>query len=250
MSTSTEYAKYASDAQVAADYVEYQQRYIDDPRESDKVTVSLVAAALARSGGTGHVLDLGCSTGNLLRLLAKTLPGARLAGGDLMQEALDECRSANDLADVRFDRLDALQLPYQEEFDAITLNVVAFVFSNEEFAQAVKSIYSALAPGGTLVVFDFFHPHNQDLAIRETTGLHPEGITLHFRPYRLAQATLESAGFADVSFRPFEIPLDLAATDEHDGMTSYTRRDEHGQRMVFRGALAQPWCHLVARRPE
>jgi methylase of polypeptide subunit release factors len=85
------YRQYVTDEQFAAGYTEYQQRYAIEPRESDRVLIGHVAAALAgRPAGAGppRVLDIGCSTGNLLRHLARALPHAELWGGELMPEAL------------------------------------------------------------------------------------------------------------------------------------------------------------------
>ena len=31
-------------------------------------------------------------------------------------------------------------------------------------------------------------------------------------------------------------------------LNSYTIKSENGERLVFRGSLYQPWCHICARR--
>lgn len=77
---------YVNDAGHMRLYAEYQRRYAGSMRESDRVLIDrireLVGGALAR-GEQPSVLDLGCSTGNLLWHLKQALPGLRLAGGDV-----------------------------------------------------------------------------------------------------------------------------------------------------------------------
>ena len=59
---------------------------------------------------------------------------------------------------------------------------------------------------------------------------------------------LMNAGFSDIQFYPFEIPIDLPEPNAASDLTTYTRRTEIGSRLQFRGSLYQPWCHLTARK--
>ena len=72
----------------------------------------------------------------------------------------------------------------------------------------------------------------------------------------LPEAPETESGFDDVQFAPFEIPIDLprgrTVGDNESGfedLNSYTVRSEAGDRLLFRGTLFQPWCHLIARKP-
>ena len=71
----------SKDGAMLARYDDYQQRYRDSIRESDKVLIDLIREAAA--GRPARLLDIGCSTGNLLRHIRRLVPGLDLHGGDL-----------------------------------------------------------------------------------------------------------------------------------------------------------------------
>lgn len=246
------YRRYVSGA-FHKDYVAYQARYAVEPRESDKVVMDLVDEAVAGLDEP-RILDIGCSTGNLLRHMKARFPHAQLTGGELSEVALETCRRDPDLAGISFERLDALDLP-RGLFDVVVANAVLFLFDEATFADALKSVASSLMAGGTLVAFEFFHAFPQELAIVERSEGHPEGMALHFRSMARSGELVRQAGFEDVRFLPFEIPIDLPRgvtfgdnASGYESLNTYTERLEDGRRLLLRGALAQPWCHLVARK--
>lgn len=246
------YRAYVADEEFAAGYTDYQRRYLAEPRESDRVLIGHVAAALAartRNGTRPRVLDIGCSTGNLMRHLARALPEADLWGGELMPEALAVCRAAPDLAGMTFAEMDLLDLGHPGAFDVIVVNAVLYLLDDDDLARALASVARALHPGGSLVAFDLFHPFEQHLTVREASLTHPEGLVLHLRPYSVLSAAAAAAGLAEPTLHPFEIPIDLPRPARDDEIISYTVPTATGRRLLFRGALAQPWCHVVAARP-
>lgn len=244
--TDSHYREYVSDREFIRDYSEYQQRYAHQIRESDRVLIELLRpVAEARPGLT--VLDVGCSTGNLLRHIRAAYPDARLTGADLTPEVLDACRADEGLAGIDFEVMDLLDLP-PLGVDVVVVNAVLYLLSDDEFRRALASAAQALRPGGTLLVFDFFHPFEQELELRETSRTHPAGLMLHFRSYGLARRALEEASFEAIRFQPFAIPIDLPRSEDDGEIVSYTRKDEQGDRLLFRGTLFQPWCHLIASR--
>ena len=246
------YHEYVADEDFAAGYTDYQRRYALEPRESDRVLIAHVTAALAERIGGGapaRVLDVGCSTGNLMRHLARALPEAELWGGELMPEALALCRSAPDLKGMTFVEMDLLDIGHAETFDIVVVNAVLYLFGDDDLARALSSVARALAPGGSLVAFDMFHPFEQHLTVREASLTHPEGLVLHLRPYSVLRGAAARAGLGEPSIHPFAIPIDLPRPASDDDIVSFTVPTAAGERLLFRGALAQPWCHVVANRP-
>ena len=65
-----EYERYVNDEKFLAGYNEYQSKYANDMRESDRVILALVA----NHGRGASLLDIGCSTGNLLRHIKRAFP--------------------------------------------------------------------------------------------------------------------------------------------------------------------------------
>lgn len=241
------YTGYPNDARHMADYIAYQQRYAGTVRESDRRILAYVADVVQAHGPEGRLLDIGCSTGNLLRHLKGAFPGLTLAGGDLSEMQLAACREDPDLAGIAFESIDILEIDRFSTFDVITANAILYGLGAEDFERAAASLAGALRPGGTLIAFDFFHPFDQEVAIVERSAAFPDGHPLHFRSYGWTRSVLASAGFAEPAFHPFAIPIDLPMPGL-DSIRTYTRRDAEGARLQFRGTLFQPWCHLVARR--
>lgn len=252
-----DYRQYVKTGSVANEYLAYQERWADDLRESDRVLIEHVRAATADLPEAGRpdplVIDIGCSTGNLLRHLRQAMPGLSLAGGEYSPEALAACRANPDLAGIPFAEMDVVNLDAEASYDVVIVNAVLYLMDDEDFASALAGLGRAICDGGTLLVFDFFHPFRHDLAIVERSRSQPAGLPLHFRPQDGVQALLRDAGFGDVRFEPFRIPIDLERgstyTDNASGfedLNSYTVRAESGDRLLFRGTLFQPWCHLVA----
>ncbi len=235
------------------EYVEYQTRYREQPRESDRRLIELLAAAVGEIEQPA-IVDVGCSTGNLLRHIRSALPHARLSGGDVAPDAVAVCQSDTSLDGISFSLLDVMALP-ASLYDAVIVNAVLYQFDEEKFVRALASAHKALLPGGALISFEFYHPFKQELEIREVSESHPGGASLHFRSMPRVSEQLQQAGFVAADFHPFRIPIDLpkdvsygSNASGYESLNSFTERLETGERVIFRGALAQPWCHVVARK--
>lgn len=238
-------------------YNDYQQRYAENPRESDKKLIALIGEAIAPRLQTGEkvsLLDIGCSTGNLLFHLKRALPALELTGGDLAPGAIKQCWADPRLTDIHFEVMDILDLP-SSRFDIVVGNAVTYFFDPDQYELAVSSIARALKQDGYFLSFEFLHPFLQNLHIVEKSRSHPDGLDIYFRPYSEVEPLLHRHGFGKVAFHPFSIPIDLEKgstyTDNKTGfedLNSYTVKAESGERMLFRGTLFQPWCHLVAQK--
>ena len=251
MPTQFSYRDYVSDTTFMEGYKEYQKQFSKKIRECDKVMIELVRGIVEkdlRSGKQPSLLDIGCSAGNLLCHMKRMIPGLRLTGGDMVQSILSQNRSDPALSDIRFEEMDLLYLGHEGEFDIIIANAVLYLFSEDEFNRALANISAALKPQGWFMVFDFFHPFEQELAVFEKSETHPNGLMLHFRPYSTVMAGLKKFHFTNIDFKPFIIPVDLDRPKEPKDMVTYTLRSDNGTRMLFRGTLFQPWCHLITQR--
>ena len=245
------YHDYVSDDTFMKGYSEYQKRYAQRIRESDRVMIDLVRARVIdnlRNKQPVSLLDIGCSTGNLLLHMKNQLPGLSLTGGDMVPKILDQCRLDPALSGVEFKEMNILDLGLNETFDVITANAVVYLFSSDELNLALQNINRALKPGGWFIAFDLFHPLEQDLEVFEKSSTHPNGIMLHLRPYSKVIAGLERNHLTNTTFRPFSIPVDLAKPESLDDITSHTIMSESGERMLFRGVLYQPWCFLATQK--
>jgi SAM-dependent methyltransferase len=244
MPVKSSYGDYAS-----GEYLEYQSRYASTIRESDRRLIEMIRDAAGKDLERGlRLVDIGCSSGNFLLHLKHHLPGLRLTGGDAFPGIPEKCRANPDLAGIEFEMMDLLDLQGEGRFDIVVVNAVLFLFDQPEFERAVAGIARLLASGGRFFAFDLCHPYEQELAILEKSKTHPEGMTLHFRPYSVVEATLRRHGFAAPAVTPFAIPIDLPRPADMADISSQTVRTEGGDRLIFRGALYTPWCHLAARK--
>jgi SAM-dependent methyltransferase len=233
------FESYPNDKNHIPTYIAYQSKYIGEARESDKVIIELLR------GASGELLDIGCSTGNLLRHVQAALPALSLTGGEMSDAQLDACKADPSLS-MNFEKLDILNLP-ANRFDYIVANAILYGFGDEDFDRALGSIAASLRLGGTLIAFDFFHGFPQELTIVERSSGFPDGHPLHFRSFERTKDRLKSAGFAKAEFHPFNIPKTLKPSADNP-LQTYTVETVTGVNLQLRGALAQPWCHLVAKR--
>jgi SAM-dependent methyltransferase len=238
------YEKYVKDENFLAFYNDYQKRYAGQIAERDKAMLGLIAE---KTQGRGALLDIGCSTGNLLLHIKRAFPEMTLTGGELAEPSLAAARGNPDLAGIEFRTMDMLDI--RGQYDCIIANAVAVYFEWEEYEKALQSVANALNSGGTYIAFEWLHPHNQELRIVETCLSHPDGLKYWYRPYGRVSRILDKSGMEHTQFHPFFMPFDIPEPEDKSGDTvTYTRRMDNGNRVSMRGALLQPWCHMVARR--
>jgi trans-aconitate methyltransferase len=230
------------------EYAKYQEQYRAKLKDSDAQILRLIDGLLPKGGKGNTIVDIGCHTGNLLHHLKRRYPEAQLAGWDIFPAVIDAARMDPELASVTFDVMSVLDVQAAGLADVAVLSAVLFRFGDREHETAWRQIGKTLKPGGHAVVLDFYHEFRQTLRIVDETDVHPDGLTLNLRSRWDVEKQLQSLGFDQVRFFPFEISIDLARKDPGDPVTTYTCGTLDGRRLQFRGALYQPWCHLTARK--
>ncbi|MBE9192849.1 methyltransferase domain-containing protein [Gloeocapsopsis crepidinum LEGE 06123] len=98
-----------------------------------------------RSTGGDRILDLGCGTGYLANKIASR--GAKVVGIDYAETMIEQARSK--YPHLQFEVLDAKDLQYKEEFDAVFSNAALHWITEPE--KVVFGIHQALKPGGRFV---------------------------------------------------------------------------------------------------
>lgn len=237
------YSSYSNDARHMARYRDYQARYASRMRESDRVLIEWLRESLP--SGSTDLLDVGCSTGNLLVHLRHQLPELQLSGIDLSAETIEANATNPDLSQIRFETADIVREEIDGAFDVITCNAIFFSLDDAELSAALRNLRQALRPGGLLFAFDWFHAHDdQQLTIVERSREFPGGLRITARPENQVRALMDAAGFGSVEFRPFSMPFELARPADPSDVTTYTVETADAGRLAFRGALFQPWSHM------
>ena len=248
-----DYQDYVSDQAFLSRYHEFQNRFSTVLRENERAVIDLVGAQVKNKSWAGddcRLLDIGCSTGNLLLHMRRHFPSLALVGADLAASSVEQARRDSKLAGIEFAVMDVTALGKPSAFEIITVNKVLYLLSKEQYRKALASLYDTLVPGGVVIVCDFVHAYEQYLTVVEESASHPDGLPLHFRPRSFVAQALRERGFADIGFQPFEIGIDLPRDpDVPENINTHTVRIEGGKHLQFRGALAQPWCFYWAKRP-
>ncbi|MEV6238345.1 methyltransferase domain-containing protein [Lentzea sp. NPDC051838] len=100
-----------------------------------------------------RVADIGCGTGHAVNLLAAAYPSSEFVGYDIAADAIAQAQAeATGLTNARFEVHDVIDIPAEPPLDAI----FAFdaIHDQADPVGVLRSIYQALRPGGTFVMFD------------------------------------------------------------------------------------------------
>lgn len=252
MSSSLTYKDYVHDESHMKEYAAYQSKYGSRMRESDRALIEIVSKIVRddlKAGRSLQLIDIGCSTGNLLLHLKNLVPGLKLHGADLNSKIIDDCRANKALSGVDFHVMDMLNPPAGQQYDVVVTNAALMFFDEgEQFDQAIAGVGKLVKKGGYFVAFDYFSPYNQEVTIIETTKGHPKGLKFSFRSYETTKRALDKAGLSNAQFQPFYMPFDLPKPTDPSDVTSFTTQTTSGERLSLRGMINQPWCHLIARK--
>jgi ubiquinone/menaquinone biosynthesis C-methylase UbiE len=168
-------------------------------------------AELADLGAAHKVLEIGCGTGNLTKLVKRLQPGAEVVGLDPDPRALAMAtRKAGGLG-VRFDHGYSQALPYPDgSFDRVLSSLMFHHLDAETKRRTLTEVRRVLRPGGALYLVDLGaekggHGLLRRLRPHHAVDNHPATLTRLFT----------AAGFTDVA------ELDRART--RIGAVSYYR---------------------------
>jgi demethylmenaquinone methyltransferase / 2-methoxy-6-polyprenyl-1,4-benzoquinol methylase len=116
-----------------------------------------------RPGPLRRVLDIGCGTGELARLVARHYPSARVLGADFTRAMLENAAGSSEHRPegprLDFARATALRLPFADgSFDVVTN---AFVARNlADLSVAFREVARVLRPGGVFVTLEITEPES------------------------------------------------------------------------------------------
>ena len=152
----------------------------------------------------GHMLDVGCGTGEHVMLAASH--GAEAMGMDVAELAIERARAKAQQRGISamFEVGDVLHLDrLRRQFDVITDSGVFHVFDDEERPVYVNSLRSALRPGGMYYLMCFSDRQPGD-----------------WGPRRVSQAELRAAFVEGWSIRSIE-PAMFAVTIDDNGALAW-----------------------------
>jgi ubiquinone/menaquinone biosynthesis C-methylase UbiE len=163
-------------------------------------------AVLALSVGAvpRRVLDIGCGTGYLLRLLASQWPQAsELAGIDPAPAMIEAAEISASDERLRFSIGTAEQLPYPDSSFDFVVSTTSFDHWSDQQA-GLRECARVLVPGGRLVLVDRFSPWLIPTLIGSRRG--------NARTRRRADQLLSAAAFKSIAWHDLYAIIIQAAT--------------------------------------
>jgi len=147
-----------------------------------------------------RVLDLGCGTGVVIRLIEKKIHhDSILIGADISQRLLDAAKAISPGSRIRWEKVNAGPLPYMESsFDVVVMHTL--LSHVVEPALLLGEAHRILKPDGSLIVFDADHASTtyslpEYSKMRETDRRLGEAIATHPDICRQLPRLLKAAGF-------------------------------------------------------
>jgi trans-aconitate 2-methyltransferase len=160
--------------------------------------------------GDETVLDAGCGSGRVTRLLLDRLPRGRVVAVDSSQSMVDHAREALDPERATVLRADLAELELDERVDAVFSNAVFHWIPDHDALFA--RLHAALRPGGPLVAqcggkgnVERFHAAAREVGAREPYASHLAGWR---GPWTFADAEETAERLARAGFEEIETWLE------------------------------------------
>ena len=205
-----------------------------------------LVALLAPKAGE-RILDLGCGTGTLTAGIAER--GAAVIGVDRSEEMISQARKK--FPALKFEAMDARELGFNAEFDAVFSNAVLHWIPEAE--QVIAGIAQALKPGGRFVaefggkgnirrLVEGFHRAFSTLGMKE-----PDGVSPWFYPSVAEYASLlERHGLEVREASLFDRPTKLEEGER--GLENWIRLFRQTFLEKMGEEKAQQWIREVERQ--
>jgi trans-aconitate methyltransferase len=154
------------------------------------------------------ILDLGCGTGELTQKIKEA--GSLIIGIDSSVEMIEKARKEHPL--ISFEVMDAVDMNYKDEFDAVFSNAVLHWIKEKE--RVVEKVFQSLRTGGRFVAE--FGGKNNVINIVNALGSAFRKRNLPFEKFWYFPSTaeyaglLEEKGFRVSMIQHFDRPTELA----------------------------------------
>jgi ubiquinone/menaquinone biosynthesis C-methylase UbiE len=151
------------------------------------------AAAMAKPRAGDRVLDVGCGTGYLSRILAPVVtPSGHVTGLD-PSSAMIEYATQRAPVNCTYVRGEGQSLPFPDDsFDLVVSSLAVHHMPGAARPEALRQMYRVLRPGGRLLIAEFRPPANH--LARHVVGL-LSGPAMRHDPRDLLGTMIPDAGF-------------------------------------------------------
>jgi SAM-dependent methyltransferase len=222
------------------------RHWVDQQRRYDEMLEPFGAAVLAAASitATEHVLDIGCGSGAITRLAARSAHDGAALGVDLSEAMVDRARDTartEGVENVNFEVDDAQTHAFDPIYDCV-ISRFGVMFFDDPVA-AFTNIRRALRPGGRVAVAVW-----REL-LANSWMMVPVGAALAHvpapnpgtpgapGPYALAdpdrvRAIFDDSGFRDPSIEPFRSPMLVGGRGNVDEAVEFLFNTGMGQGLL------------------
>ena len=134
----------------------------DEPKEIFKTVSSIIEKQ--NFSGDIKVCDVGCSTGEFLYYLKKTLPQCSVTGVDVSNLMLQQARKMIPTGNFFNGDINSSHILKENSFDVITMIGVLSIF--DEPRSSIKNCVSALKKNGSVIIAGLFNTEPIDVIVR------------------------------------------------------------------------------------
>jgi SAM-dependent methyltransferase len=149
-----------------------------------------------------NVLDVGCGTGWLARLIAEQIPEGRVVGTDISDEMIRRARQNNvELDNAMFVTGEAEELPWDANFFTRAISVESAYYWPEP-RRALREIFRVLREGGSAWILINYYREN--IYSHHWSGI--ISVPIQLLSGEEWAAMFREAGFSDVTHEPIPDP--------------------------------------------
>ena len=246
-----------NEAPFGGDLAQYHAHYRRHPRERDKAGLRILEDIREEFSGTVRIVDIGAGWGSYAYHIRNEIRDCEVSAIELDEACIQSYKTEPDLKGINAIFADIMAAQVTESWDIASTVAVTCVYPQAQFEQMISAISGLISPGGYYIGWEMIHGVDQELEIKET---HADiSDILCIRSTKNVSTVFEGAGFSAIRFIPFEMPFDMEpvksavkwsgkATDIRMAhLKSHTIKTDNG-RLSFRGAMYQPWCHVIAQK--
>lgn len=181
----------------------------------------------------GTLLDIGCASGNFLKLISSALPNAQLEGFDISTELISIAKESCD--NITFFEEDTRKFNPKKTYNILIAQGVLGIF--EDFEKVLERWLSWLSPLGKLYIFGRFNSADVDTIVRfrDNTSVQKvwEGGLTSYSIHTIGRF-LDLNGYSH-AFKKFHLECDLEP-DKEEPLRSFTIKSNSGEKFILNKA--------------
>ncbi len=197
---------------------------------------------------SGHLLDIGCGSGSLIKSLSTKLKRYNFTGFDVSEDLMTIAKKLNENTSSNFLVGDFNSIEFDKKFNIICASGVLSIF--QEFEAPLKKWLSWLTDDGFLFICGRFNSRDVDTQILFKNNFKDsnkwEGGLSAFSVKSVSNFLIK-LGYK-CEFKKFNLPIDIKE-DTNNPLRTFTKELKNGDKLVMDGAnIVAEYFFLTIRK--